>query len=301
MSSWEALKRRLQSTSERLSSGGKRRRIDLSEATKQSSDEQAAEDSAASMLPRDFVPQRIKDRYVALDCEMVGIGPNGRRSALARCSLVNFDGEVLYDKHVRPQSFVTDFRTKYSGIRKSDLRHGKAIALAECQKEVAALIKGKVLVGHALKNDLDVLMLSHSRNHIRDTSTYQPYMRPHPKKRGKFKPRSLKDLTRQHLGISIQKGEHDPSVDARCAMMLYRRCRAEWEASLVKKRTPSSSDGATNQPDDITSSDSCLQTASEEVEADKAVASQSADGDGGAASGETKLKKRLRKSLRKIR
>jgi RNA exonuclease 4 len=42
---------------------------------------------------------------------------------------------------------------------------------------VADLIKDKVLVGHALQNDLDVLMLSHPRTMIRDTAKYRPYMR----------------------------------------------------------------------------------------------------------------------------
>jgi interferon-stimulated exonuclease-like 2 len=72
-----------------------------------------------------------KELYVGLDCEMVGIGPEGKQSALARCCLVSFEGEVLYDEYVRPPGYVTDFRTKYSGIRKSDLRQGTAITLQE--------------------------------------------------------------------------------------------------------------------------------------------------------------------------
>lgn len=47
----------------------------------------------------------------------------------------------------------------------------------QCQTKVADLIKDKVLVGHALQNDLDVLMLSHPRTMIRDTAKYRPYMR----------------------------------------------------------------------------------------------------------------------------
>lgn len=39
------------------------------------------------------------------------------------------------------------------------------------------MLKDKILVGHALKNDLDVLMLSHPRTMIRDTARYRPYMR----------------------------------------------------------------------------------------------------------------------------
>lgn len=73
----------------------------------------------------------MRKKVVALDCEMVGIGPTGKLSALARCSMVDFDGNVLYDEFVKPKGFVTDFRTKYSGIRKSDLRQDKAVSLEE--------------------------------------------------------------------------------------------------------------------------------------------------------------------------
>lgn len=39
---------------------------------------------------------------------------------------------------------------------------------------------------------------------------YFYHFKPHGRKGGKFKPRSLKELTKQHLGIQIQSGEHDP-------------------------------------------------------------------------------------------
>lgn len=37
---------------------------------------------------------KMRKRVVGLDCEMVGMGPSGKISALARCSLVDFDGKV---------------------------------------------------------------------------------------------------------------------------------------------------------------------------------------------------------------
>lgn len=36
-----------------------------------------------------------KSQYIAMDCEMVGVGREGCRSALARCCLVDWDGEVM--------------------------------------------------------------------------------------------------------------------------------------------------------------------------------------------------------------
>ena len=106
------------------------------------------------------------------------------------------------------------------------------MTLLECQRAVTTLLKDKILVGHALKNDLDVLLLSHRRSMIRDTATYHPYMRPHGKKDGKFRPRALRELTKQFLKYSIQEGEHDPGEDASADMNLYKHKRDEWETFL---------------------------------------------------------------------
>lgn len=59
---------------------------------------------------------------VALDCEMVGTGPGGRCSELARCSILDYHGNILYDKYVRPCQPVTDYRTPWSGIRRHHLQ-----------------------------------------------------------------------------------------------------------------------------------------------------------------------------------
>ncbi|KAL2589546.1 hypothetical protein AAZV13_13G235800 [Glycine max] len=111
---------------------------------------------------------------VAMDCEMVGVG-QGNKSALGRVTLVNKWGNVIYDEFVRPIERVVDFRTKISGIRPRDLRKAKDFWAA--QKKVAELINGRILVGHALSNDLKALLLSHPRKDIRDTSEYRPFLK----------------------------------------------------------------------------------------------------------------------------
>jgi RNA exonuclease 4 len=97
---------------------------------------------------------------VAMDCEMVGVS-QGTKSALGRVTLVNKWGNVLYDEFVRPVEHVVDFRTSISGIRPRDLRKAKDFRVA--QTKVAELIKGKILVGHALHNDLKVCRFHESR------------------------------------------------------------------------------------------------------------------------------------------
>lgn len=64
-------------------------------------------------------------RVVAIDCEMVGVGPDGEDSILARVSLVNQFGKCIYDKHVKPTERVTDYRTAVSGIRPKDIKNGE--------------------------------------------------------------------------------------------------------------------------------------------------------------------------------
>ena len=58
---------------------------------------------------------------MAIDCEMVGAGANGAEDVLARVSVVNYFGQVLLDVFVKPTERVTDWRTKYSGIRPADV------------------------------------------------------------------------------------------------------------------------------------------------------------------------------------
>eukprot|EP00955_Chlamydomonas_euryale_P008765 93476-Chlamydomonas_euryale.AAC.1 len=70
---------------------------------------------------------------VAMDCEMVGVGPDGVRSALARVCLVNDDGNVLMDSHVRPKERVTDFRTWVSGVKPEHLFGEGVLTLEEAQ------------------------------------------------------------------------------------------------------------------------------------------------------------------------
>jgi len=173
-------------------------------------------------------------KAVAMDCEMVGVGYRGQDNCLARISIVNHFGAVVYDKYVRATEKVTDYRTFVSGIRPEDLeKKGEDFKLV--QKEVSDLLKGRVLVGHALTNDLKVLYLDHPRRNIRDTARYKPFR----KLVGGGAP-SLKKLTEKLLAVQIQTGEHDSIQDAQAAMRLYTLHRKEWEKSIKQKHRPRS-------------------------------------------------------------
>ncbi|KAI0665683.1 ribonuclease H-like domain-containing protein [Trametes maxima] len=161
-------------------------------------------------------------KYLALDCEMVGVGLDGEESALARVSLVNFYGVVLVDAFVRPRERVVDYRTQFSGIRPADMVHAEEFE--EVQKRVAGMLKDRVLVGHAVHNDLKALLLSHPRPATRDTQQLYP---KHGLVRGR-RP-ALRNLVKTELGLVIQAGEHSSVTDARATMALFRLHRKEWE------------------------------------------------------------------------
>ena len=52
-------------------------------------------------------------RVVGMDCEMVGVGTAGQDSILARVSIVNHFGHVLYDKFVAPREKVCAAREQW--------------------------------------------------------------------------------------------------------------------------------------------------------------------------------------------
>ncbi|TSK34795.1 Interferon-stimulated 20 kDa exonuclease-like 2 [Bagarius yarrelli] len=172
-------------------------------------------------------------KYVALDCEMVGTGPKGHCSELARCSIVSYDGDVIYDQFIKPVNPVTDLRTRWSGIKWRDLH--KATPFKQAQGEILKIINGKVVVGHAVQNDLNVLHYSHPVHLLRDTSRI-PILN---QKAGlpENQPASLKTLTKLLLNREIQTGKkgHSSVEDAKATMELYKIVAMEWERILASR------------------------------------------------------------------
>ncbi|KAM4830677.1 apoptosis-enhancing nuclease isoform X1 [Urocitellus parryii] len=150
----------------------------------------------------------LPSKCVAIDCEMVGTGPRGRVSELARCSVVSYHGDVLYDKYIRPEMPIVDYRTRWSGITRQHMR--KAIPFQVAQKEILKLLKGKVVVGHALHNDFQALKYVHPRSQTRDT-TYVPNLLIQPDLHTRARV-SLKDLALQLLHKKIQVMLHEAWV-----------------------------------------------------------------------------------------
>lgn len=187
------------------------------------------------------VADEVKKKHLALDCEMVGIGADGKQSALARVSITGWNDEILLDTFVQVPDRVTDFRTYVSGVRARDIKstNKNAMELHECRKQVSQILKDKILIGHSLKNDLSALILTHPKSFIRDTATYKPFMRASGRNGGKLRPRKLRDLVKEHLGLDIQKdGEAHTSIeDAQATMKLFKSVMKDWEKTLLAKKS----------------------------------------------------------------
>lgn len=160
---------------------------------------------------------------------MVGVGPEPDwESALARVSFVNFNGEQIYDSYVKPKEAVTDWRTAISGISRDKMREARS--LEQVQLDASKILEGRILVGHAVRNDLEALLLSHPRSDIRDTARHPPFRRL----AGGSSPQ-LKILASEILGIEIQNGAHSSVEDARVTMLLFQREKEAFEREIARK------------------------------------------------------------------
>ena len=176
-------------------------------------------------------------RVVALDCEMVGVHSMRNTkakedNALARCSIVDYNGDVLFNEYIRPEGRIKSFRTRWSGIRACHMK--LAIPYREAVRRIKALLEGCTVVGHALANDFAVIdKMRHPRKMTRDTASFV-----HLRRAAGLKPRSppnLKRLCAALLGRKIQVGPHCSLEDARAALDIYRRFEDVWEQEVRGK------------------------------------------------------------------
>ncbi|TXT11110.1 hypothetical protein VHUM_01861 [Vanrija humicola] len=98
--------------------------------------------------------------------------------------------------------------------------------------EVVALIKSKIIVGHALFNDLAVLQHRHDYEDVRDTALFYPLReRMGVKTEGMYP--SLRGMAKEVLGKDMHDGAHCPIEDARVTMEIFLKVRTEYEKGLA--------------------------------------------------------------------
>ena len=170
------------------------------------------------------IPEEKRDDYIAIDCEMAGDIRlflqknvesdefNRDNSLLIRATLVDGHGRVVLDEYCLPTTKIWDMRYECHGIDEYDL-FGKQ-SDTELIEKIQEIIKDKIIVGHSLKYDLEVLKVSPPESRIRDTAERFSWT---------FRKNipSLKQLAKNKLGIEIQTDFHDSKEDALAALKIF--------------------------------------------------------------------------------
>ncbi|XP_060803378.1 exonuclease GOR-like [Amyelois transitella] len=133
---------------------------------------------------------------------------------LASVAVIDVNGHVVYQTHVRPSAPILCYNTRFSGIRPRDLDRATK-TLQDVQYDLLEFVgTDTILVGHALENDLKVLKLLHTA--VVDTCAMYPHARGLPMRR------SLRDLSKELLGRNIQQSSagHSALEDAQAVMDL---------------------------------------------------------------------------------
>lgn len=152
---------------------------------------------------------------ISVDCEMCKAVND--EYVLTRVSLLDWEGNVIMDKLVKPDLAIKDYLTQYSGITAAMLEN-VTTSLADIQRELLELITPRtILIGHSLNSDLNALKLTHP--FLIDTGILYPHPRGPPYKQ------SLKWLAQKFLHREVQKGSkgHDSVEDSRTALDLVKQ------------------------------------------------------------------------------
>lgn len=166
----------------------------------------------------------------ALDCEMC-FTTHGLE--LIKVTVVAADGRLVYDSLVRPENFIIDYNTRFSGITARDLSKHATKSLRDVQNDLMGFINADtILVGHGLENDLRALRIIHGT--VIDTSVIFPHYYGLPYRR------SLKSLVGCFLKRKIQQDSsgHDSFEDAHaCIELMLWRIRRDFR-TILESRAP---------------------------------------------------------------
>ena len=172
-----------------------------------------------------------KHQFVSLDCEMVEVV--GNKSVLAKCSIIDYDGHVLFNEYVRPERPITDYRTRWSGVESHHMK--QAVSYTEAAKRIKDILEGRIVIGHDLINDFCVIGIQHPFHRTRDTAKFIP-LREIAGLLRKQRP-SLRNLAAGLLNRRIQNGSHCSREDAQAALDIYRKYEEVWEGHLLDSKS----------------------------------------------------------------
>ena len=78
---------------------------------------------------------------------------------IARLSIVNYNGHVLFDEYFKPRNKVINYLTWVSGITYENTKD--ANYFSDLKGKVYSIFKNKIIVGHSIQNDFQCLHYQH--------------------------------------------------------------------------------------------------------------------------------------------
>ena len=155
---------------------------------------------------------------LALDIEFQDFKPKGAAKwghRIGRIAFVNTRGQTVYDTYVRykfDQDVAVKCPSEVFGVTRADLQVANgAQPIAEVEKNLEKIMRGRTIVGHGMR--LDVKALNETLwEEVVPVDTQHSY--------GQI---ALLKLANSALGLEIQGTIHDPTEDARATMSLYLR------------------------------------------------------------------------------
>lgn len=101
-----------------------------------------------------------KDR-VFIDCEMANFmqADGNQASQVIALTILTYEGKILFSKYMKPNAQIQDPGTAIHGIRLDEIM--TAIPVDKIRNCIERLLKDKVIIGFAVRNDINVKKFRH--------------------------------------------------------------------------------------------------------------------------------------------
>ncbi|CAG7732970.1 unnamed protein product [Allacma fusca] len=162
-----------------------------------------------------------KSEVVSLDCEMVAVKKSGKYvQEAALVSVCNYNGKEIYKatvKHAKDSFKVDKYTLAINGIKSDSLIDGRE--LEDVRTDLEELFDQKLILGCAVAGDFKCLGMESGDYDIFDVQ-WEWYWLDND---GSRKPFKLKALYKHFFPTeAFQDGIHDPFVDAKAVMKIFR-------------------------------------------------------------------------------
>lgn len=205
-------------------------------------------ETISEILP--VLTRDIEGPFFAIDVECVATGNGTDDRDVARIAVVDEDEKVVFDQYVKPTKPIVSYLTQLTGITKSNLKDAPELEEALLWLKTILPIES-VIVGQSIKKDLEWLTLQKPIDYKDEFDVADLFRLPMQALNGVVRYRyfSLRHVAKHLLGHNIQEADHDPVIDARYAMKIFKQFRhlhenpgrrdAVLQTLLKTPRTPS--------------------------------------------------------------